>query len=85
MDLIKLEEKKTEEVRTLGEEVKEKRGAIYEETRILIARKERREVPCQKRENLEAMTVETWRLDTNEMIHTRAMTDDERQHGLFDK
>lgn len=50
---------------------------------LINAKAERRDVECLMRYDFTAMTVITTRLDTDEVIEERGMTDAEKQRGLY--
>jgi hypothetical protein len=57
----------------------EHRAQINRISRIIQNGYESREVPCQEKRNFEENSVIVFRVDTGEIVETRAMTDADRQ------
>jgi predicted Rossmann fold nucleotide-binding protein DprA/Smf involved in DNA uptake len=76
LDLIQLEEEKAD----LPGKIKACRSRIDEMSRTLRAGWEFRDVDCEERFN--GGTIETVRLDTMEVVETRAATQEDRQVGI---
>ncbi len=73
-----IEERKALTSKSLGAELKELRAKLDEKSRAAREGHEAREVEVETRTNVVDLTVETWRLDTRELVRARAMTDEER-------
>lgn len=73
-----IEERKSLTAKSLGAEMKELRAKMEEASRAARDGHEEREVEVETRTNVVDLTVETWRLDTHELVRARAMTDEER-------
>lgn len=73
------EEHKARVVKTLGAELKEIRAKVEETARASREGHEEREVEVETRNNLVDLTVETWRLDTHEIVRAVGMTDEQKR------
>ena len=58
------------------------RGEAAELARVVHTRQENRPVECRDSYDRIALTVETTRLDTGEVVYSRPMTAEERKHAL---
>ncbi|MEZ4395054.1 MAG: hypothetical protein R3A48_28585 [Polyangiales bacterium] len=77
-DYKAIEDRKSLTAKTLGAELKELRAKMEEASRAARDGHEEREVEVETRVNVMDYTIETWRLDTGELVRVRAMTDEER-------
>ncbi len=77
-DYKAVEDRKSLTAKSLGAEMKELRAKMEEASRAARDGHEEREVEVETRTNVVDLTVETWRLDTHELVRARAMTDEER-------
>lgn len=73
------EEYKSRVSKTLGAELKEVRARMEEASRAAREGHEEREVEVETRNNLEDLTIETWRLDTMEIVRAVGMTDEQKR------
>lgn len=64
-------------------QIKTLRQEIHDITKAVTTKTEEREVECEERMNFTASTVEVVRLDTLEVVESRAMTLRERQRDMF--
>lgn len=84
---VALEDAKKEAMAAFNADLKVLDAEIVDASRVISSGEENREVDCDERFNLDAKTVEVWRLDTGELALTRGMTRDEvdeaRQGKLF--
>lgn len=79
-------EETDEKIATAKAAHKERRKVLDEQftelARQVRTRKEERMVECEERANWDDGRMETWRLDTGEMLRARDMTPQERQRTL---
>jgi hypothetical protein len=69
--------------KVIESEISGARHSVGRLARIVLDRKEHREVPIMEEPDYEAGAVNTIRTDTNEVVATRGMTAEERQRSLF--
>lgn len=74
---------KAETAREYGEQIKRLDAEISEIDVIVRTKKENREVEVERRKNFLRNVEETTRLDTGEIVESRALTAAERQAQLF--
>lgn len=84
-DLDDLEAEKATVMRDYGEKLKNLYGEISRYAEIVRKGEEDREVKCQDRVNVKERTMETVRLDDNEVIYTRGLTQSEKTEFLQEK
>lgn len=66
-------------------DISEARFRVSKLARVVRERKEEREVPIMEEPDYENGAVNTYRTDTNEIVATRGMTQEERQRSLFEE
>lgn len=71
-----------DEKKRLADKEKELEAKIFDKAKIVESRTEVRPVECEQRPNRVRLTMETIRLDTGEMVHSRPLTDRERDDLL---
>lgn len=79
----RVEEKRQADSKTAKAEIDSFDARIRELSREVREHATHRMVPCVKRRNEDTKMIETWRLDTNDLIHEREMTAEERQLELL--
>lgn len=78
-----LEEQKKASAADFREQIKEKRRELQHLVREVRERAVDREVLCETRADLGAGVMETYRLDTGDLVRSRPLTWEERQGRLF--
>lgn len=85
MDALDQVEREFEEVKKeFKTKIQARENRIEEVRNVIKSGFERRDVECVQRFNYDKLTVEDLRSDTKEVVATRAMTQKERQHNLFE-
>lgn len=78
-----LTEARKDAAKAAADEIKEVAAEVASLSTVVTSRREYRDVEVDVRKNLEARTMDTFRIDTGELVHSRGLTTAELQENLF--